>query len=76
MRGQCRHSHCPISSPMARQLPHCGAMEDDLMTASAQQANLNAIPWCDGSEAQLTSERQSSGGREAPRGQSHQSQQI
>ena len=33
-------------------------------------------PWCDGSEAQLTSEDQSSGGREAPIGQSHQSQQT
>ena len=37
-------------------------------------ATVNATPWRDSSEAQLTSEEQSSGGREAPRGQSHQSQ--
>ena len=37
-------------------------------------ATVNATPWCDSSEARLTSEDQSSGGREAPHGQSHQSQ--
>ena len=37
-------------------------------------ATVKATPWCDSSEAQLTSEDQSSEGREAPDGQFHQSQ--
>ena len=41
---------------------------------TARKPHINATPWRDSSEAQLTSEDQSSGGREAPVGQSHQSQ--